>query len=147
MQSDLTEFDQKVAKVTKKLREERIHQICSKLKIPNNYSEFGLNPKVNNIRAATRAVDEPTSTYQRPMQPESRYTRENRYGDVLTAQMGGARELINLGPAMHLHEDPSQLFSDPNLQRDFEDKLAARRSAMWPSRRMEELRQLTLRDI
>lgn len=164
LKKDLIEIDKKVLEISTRLRDERIQLICEKLGIENNYNRFGLNPGVNNIRpiqsrpsegAFVRAqplkqgYERKFSEYQQPMMPENRYTQQNL---ILPDEriLGNEAMAINLGPTLGLSNGRYQedrIFQDPNVQVEFERKMAARQNAMWPSRRIEELRMLTLNHL
>ena len=167
LKKDLYEIDEKITDLSNRLRNERIQLICDKLGIPNNYNRFGLNPGVNNIRPHQQTPidvrqdllgpygvhpNKKFSKFQEPMLPENRYTQQNlimhRDGEVLGNE---ALQGINLGPTLGLNTGTGfhegRIFQDPNIQVEFERKLAARQNAMWPSRRIEELRMLTLNHL
>lgn len=174
LKKDLYEIDEKILELSNKLRNERIQLICEKLGIENNYHRFGLNPGVNNIRPSqSRAIDprqdfimstpyiredlsKKFSKFQEPMRPENRYTQQNLINGSIIPNVreylgNEAISGINLGPTLGLNTGggypEGRIFQDPNIQMEFERKLAARQNAMWPSRRIEELRMLTLNHL
>lgn len=168
LRKDLYEIDEKITDLSNRLRNERIQCICDKLGIENLYNRFGLNPGVNNIRPhQLRQIEsredligpygvypiKKFSKFQEPIQPENRYTQQNLIMNHDREILGNeALQGINLGPTLGLNtgtglQEVGRIFEDPNIQVEFERKLAARQNAMWPSRRIEELRMLTLNHL